>query len=174
MPINRSVSKEKKPRIPPLKIQDAQIVYRNFAGKAKTYNAKGLRNFHVVLDKDQAKMLERDGWNVKWPKPREDGEERNPTLKVNVRFDNYPPFILMLTEKGKLELDEESVEVLDFAEIKIVKEIKVVGSYYKTDDGKEGFKTYLSEMVVILSENDIRSKYHNVSSAKDIDPEDDD
>lgn len=166
-------SKEKKPRIPPLTIQGAHLVYRNFSGTARTFNAKGLRNFHVVLEPDQAKMLEADGWNIKWPKARDDGEERNPTLKVAVRFDNYPPLIVQLTQRGRTELDEETVGLLDKAEIENV-DLKITGSYYSMDDGKKGFKAYLSQMFVTLSENDLLAKYSGVSSARRIADEDDD
>lgn len=157
--------KEKKPRIPPLTVQNARIVYRNFSGTARTYNAKGLRNFHVVLEPDQARSLERDGWNIKWPKPRDDGEDRKPTLKVSVRFDNYPPLIVQLTHRGRTELDEETVGLLDKADIENV-DLKITGSYYSMDDGKSGFKAYLSQMFVTLSENDLLAKYSGVSSAR--------
>ena len=165
--------KAKKPRIPPLTIQNAQLVYRNFSGTARTYNAKGLRNFHVIIDPDQAKMLEADGWNVKWPKPRDDGEERNPTLKVAVRFDNYPPLIVQLTQRGRTELDEDSVGLLDRAEIESV-DLKITGSYYTMDDGRSGFKAYLSQMFVTLSEDDLMAKYSGVSSARQTTTEEDD
>lgn len=156
--------KERKPRIPPLTIQGAKLVYRNFSGTARTYNAAGLRNFHVVLEPEQAKMLERDGWNIKWPKPRDDGEDRNPTMKVHVRFDNYPPYIVQLTHRGRTELDEDTVGLLDKAEIENV-DLKITGSYYENPERK-GFKSYLSQMFVTLSEDDLLAKYSGVSSAR--------
>lgn len=154
-------SKNRKPRIPALVLEDAQIVYRNFSGTARKFNAAGLRNFHVVLDPDQAKELEKIGWNVKWPKPRDDGEERNPTLKVAVRFDPFPPYIVQITSRNRVELDEDSVGILDRAEISQA-DMKITGSYYETDDGSHGFKAYLDQLFVTLSESDLISK-HSVS-----------
>lgn len=166
-------SKNKKPRIPPLTIENARLIYKNFSGAAKTYNAKGLRNFHVVLEPDQARMLEADGWNVKWPKPREDGDERNPTIKVKVRFDNYPPLIVLITRNGRTELDEDNVGLLDRAEFETV-DLKITGSYNELDAGWKGFTAYLSQMFVTLSENDLLSKYSGISPAKRSTPQDDD
>lgn len=157
--------KERKPRIPPLVIENATIIYRNFSGAAKTFNAKGMRNFHVVLDPVQAKQLQSDGWNVKWPKPRDDGEERNPTLKVAVRFENFPPYIVLQTRRGTTELDAESVSVLDTAEIESV-DLKVTGSHYRMEDGREGFKAYLNQMFVTLSDNDLMAKHGIAAPAR--------
>lgn len=149
---------ERKPKIPPLTIENAQIVYRNFSGKAKKYNAKGLRNFHVILDMDLAKKLEADGWNIKWPKPRDDGEERNPTIKVRVRFDNYPPYIVLISKRGQTVLDEETVSLLDTAEIESV-DLTVTGSYNELETGWKGFTTYLSKLFVTISDNDLMAKH---------------
>jgi hypothetical protein len=158
------IKKQRKPRIPPLVIENAHLVYRNFSGAAKMYNAKGLRNFHVVLEPEQAKELEQLGWNIKWPKPRDDGEDRNPTMKVWVRFDNFPPYILQLTSRGRLELDEDSVANLDMAEFTNV-DLKITGSWYETPERK-GFKAYLSQMFVTLNEGDLLSKYSETSPAR--------
>lgn len=158
-------NKKRKPRIPPLTIENARIIYRNFAGAPKTFNAKGLRNFHVVLDPEQAKELQRDGWNIKWPKPRDDGEERNPTLKVAVRFENFPPYIVLMTKKVRTELDEDSVALLDSAEIENA-DLRITGSYYEMDDGKKGFKAYLNQLFVTISEKDLMAKYSDFSASR--------
>lgn len=156
--------KENKRRIPPITIENAKLTYKNFSGTAKRFNAKGLRNFAVILDNDLAKVLEQDGWNVKWPKAREDGEERNPTLKVSLRFDNYPPRIVLITKGNKSILDEESVSILDWAEIQNVD--IVLNPYSGEVDGKPYVKAYLSKMFVTLNENDLESKYADMSSAR--------
>lgn len=173
MPTSKAKDKTRKPRIPPLSIQNAKLVYRNFSGTAKKFNAKGLRNFHVLLDPELAKSLENDGWNIKWPKPRDDGEERNPTLKVRVRFDNFPPTIVMMTKRGRSELDEDTVSLLDTAEIESA-DLKIVGSYNELETGWKGFTAYLSQLGVVLSENDIMSKYMEVTPKKKHSDEEDD
>lgn len=165
--------RQSKPHIPPLTIENARLVYRNFAGAAKTFNAKGLRNFHVLLDPVQAKQLEKDGWNIKWPKPREDGEERNPTLKVRVRFDNYPPIIFLITRGGRTELDEDTVHILDSAEIENV-DLRITGSYNEMEGGWKGFTAYLNQLFVTISEKDLMSKHIGLPATRRHAVDDDD
>lgn len=167
-----TAKKEIKKRIPPITIENAYLIYKNFSGAAKRFNAKGLRNFNVVLDPDLAKVLEQDGWNIKWDEPREEGDNPRARLKVSLRFDNYPPRIVLITAKGKSILDEDSVSVLDFAEIENVD--LQLNPYTGEVDGKPYVKAYLSKMFVTLSESDLETKYSDVSSTKHSADEDDD
>lgn len=152
-------------KIPPITIQGAKLRYRNFSGAAKRFNAKGLRNFNIVLDPDLAKLLEADGWNVKWKPGREEGDELTPLLKVSLRFDNYPPRIVLINKNNKTILDEETVDLLDSAELE---NVDVMLNPYSgiTADGKPYVKAYLSKMFVTLNENDLEAKYSNVASAR--------
>jgi len=161
------------PRIPPITIEGAQLIYKNFEGVGKQFNAKGNRNFNVVLNPKLATILEKDGWNVRWDDPKEEGDEARARLKVTVRFDNYPPRIVLVTKKGKSILDEESVGVLDWAEIDNA-DIIVTASPWSNADGKRGYKAYLKKGFFTLSENDLESKYSDVSSSRrNVDPDED-
>lgn len=146
-----------KKRIPPVTIQGATLRYKNFSGVAKRFNAKGLRNFHVVLDDEFANILERDGWNIKWHDPKEEGDPRWASIKVAVRFDNYPPKIWLVTDNGKTLLDEDTVGLLDDAEIKEVDLVLTASTGVM--DGKDYVKAYLQKMFVTLDENDLEVKY---------------
>lgn len=150
-------------RIPPITIENAQLIYRNFAGAPKKFNAKGLRNFNVVLDLDTAKMLEKDGWNIKWDDPKEEGDLPRARIKVAVRFDNYPPRIVLITSKNRSILDEDSIEILDWAEIARA-DIVLTGSPWDVQ-GKQGIKAYLRKAFITLSEDDLEAKYSSVDSA---------
>jgi hypothetical protein len=149
-----------KRKIPPVTMEDATLCYKNFSGAPKRFNAKGLRNFHIVLDDEFAHLLEQDGWNVKWhePKPDQEGEPAWPSIKINVRFDPYPPKIWLITKKGRTPLDEEMVGLLDDAEIKNV-DLVFTASTGVTTEGKPYVKAYLSKMFVELDERDLEVKY---------------
>jgi hypothetical protein len=152
--------------VPPISIENAKLIYKNFSGAPKTFNARGLRNFNVVLDIDLAKVLEKDGWNIKWDEPKEEGDQPRARLKVSVRFDNFPPKVWLITKKGKTLLDEETVGLLDDADIETV-DLKITASTgVMTDTGNPYVKAYLAKMFVTLSENDLESKYASVSSAR--------
>lgn len=166
MPTGKKLSK----KIPPITIENAQLAYRNFAGVAKTFNAKGLRNFNVILDIEMAKILERDGWNVKWDEPKEEGDEPRARIKVAVRFDNYPPRIVLITKNNRSILDEDSVDILDWAEIEKI-DLVLTGSPWDVQ-GKQGIKAYLRKAFVTLSEDDLESKYSSVESARHSDDDD--
>lgn len=139
-------------KMPPLRVDNARIIWRNFAGAQKRYNAEGLRNFHVVLDEKTAALLKRDGWNIKSHKGREEGEPDWFTLKVAVRFDNYPPSIILKNGNVRTQLNESMLEILDWADIVDLK-LMINGSRYKTATN-EGVKAYLSRMVVSITASD--------------------
>lgn len=141
-----------KKKLPPLRLDNARIIWRNFAGAQKRYNAEGLRNFHVVLDEETAELLKADEWNVKAHKGREEGEPDWYTLKVAVRFDNYPPSIILKNGKVRTNLNETMLDILDWAEITDLK-LMINGSRYSTPN-KSGVKAYLSRMIVSISEQD--------------------
>ncbi len=147
-------------KIPPLTIEHATLIYKNFSGAAKRFNAKGLRNFHIVLDTDTAKMLENDGWNIKWDDPVEEGDSPRPHIKVAVAFENFPPRIILISGKGgskRSVLNADSVDILDWAEIDNV-DVVLTGSRWEVQ-GKHGIKAWLRKAFVTLSPDDLESKY---------------
>jgi hypothetical protein len=160
-------------KVGPITIENAKLIYRNFEGRAKKFNAKGLRNFHVVLDDSIAARLENDGWNVRWHDPKDETDKPWASLKVAVRFDPYPPRILLITKKGQSTLEEDSVDILDWAEINIA-DLVISASPWEVS-GKKGIKAYLQKAFITLSEDDLETKYHQASvAARRSDDEDDD
>ena len=141
-------------------IEDAEITFRNFAGRGSTYNSEGSRNFCVFLDPDDAIAMKRDGWAVRYTKPRDEEEEGRPYIQVSVKYGDYPPKIYMVTSKNKTLLDEDTVGELDRVEIEKVD--LTISPYYWSVNGKSGIKAYCKNMYVTIAE-DFDGRYNNIS-----------
>jgi hypothetical protein len=143
-----------------LLIEDARIIFRNFAGKEGKYNREGDRNFCVILEPELAEQLAQDGWNIKTLKPREEGDEETPYIQVSVGFKNRPPLMVMVTSRGRTTLTEEEVEIFDWVDIKTVD--LILNPYEWLVNGKGGIKAYLKSMFVVIYEDELMLKYQDV------------
>ena len=144
-------------------IEDAKLIFRNFAGEESKFNSKGKRNFCVLLDPETAKELEEDGWNVKWPPARENGEERDPYLQVKVSFDNFPPKVIIVSSQGKTRLDADTINTLDYASIETADVI--IRPYNYEVNGKKGVSAYLKSLYVTIQEDELDLKYADIPDA---------
>jgi hypothetical protein len=146
-------------------IENARIGFRNFSGKEGKYNPAGRRNFCVFIDSETGHRLEEDGWNVRWLEPKDKEEEKQAYLQVAVSYENIPPKIVIISSKGKTILDETTINILDWAEIK---EIDLIIRPYNwtiqsgTKNEKSGVKAYVKSMYVTIFEDEFESKYNDV------------
>ena len=140
-----------------LLIEDARLIFRNFAGKEGKYNREGDRNFCVLLDEQHASELDADGWNIKALRAREEGDPEQPYLQVSVGFKGRPPKIVMITSKGRTTLSEEEIELLDWVDIKKVD--LIVRPFNWEVSGKTGVKAYLKSFFVTIEEDELELKY---------------
>lgn len=143
-----------------LTIGNAKIGFRNFEGAAGKYNPAGRRNFCVFLEDDISEVLIHDGWNVRFLQPKDEGDSPKPYLQVAVSYENIPPKIVLISSKGKTSLDETSVKILDWAEIKQVD--LIIRPYNWKVQGKEGVKAYIKSMYVTIMEDEFEAKYYDV------------
>lgn len=143
-----------------LVVENARIGFRNFSGKEGKFNPAGRRNFCLFLEKEMGEQLEKDGWNIRWLEPRDENEDRQSYLQVAVSFDNIPPKIVLVSSHGKTQLDESSVNLLDWAEITNVD--LIIRPYNWTVNGKEGVKAYVKSMYVTIAEDNFENKYLDV------------
>lgn len=154
-----------------LTIENASIMFRNFKGEERTFNPAGKRNFCVRIDDlDFAKQLQNDGWNIKYLQPQEgdpDGQEVA-YLPCEVSFKNRPPMIKLITKKNQTVLDESTIDMLDYADIKNVD--LIITPYNWEVSGKSGVKAYVKTMYVVIEEDAFASKYEDTGDLLDAPP----
>lgn len=140
-----------------LTLEDAKLIFRNFSGKEGQYNNEGDRSFCVILDPGTAKVMLDDGWNIRELPAREEGDEPVPYVNVKVNFKGRPPKIVMLTSTQRTILNESSVEVLDWADIRMAD--LIIRGFDWSVNGKSGTKAYLQSLYVTIEEDDLDRKY---------------
>lgn len=139
-----------------LSIENAKIGFRNFRGIEKKFNPAGQRNFAVFLSDEDADAVTSLGWNVKHTKPRDDFEAEA-FLPVKVKFGYRPPNVWLITSRNKTKLDEDTVGMLDYAEISNID--IVIQPYEYNVNGKQGVTAYLKSAYVTIEEDEFASKY---------------
>lgn len=157
---------QRKDYIPNITMEGVRIVFKNFSGKAGKMNAEGDRNFCVILeDPELVKAMEEDGWNVKYLKPREEGDDPQPYLKVKVKFHDdesrRQPNVVIITSRGRTRLGPDEVGILDWAEIANV-DLIVTPYKWTLKSGKTGVSAYVKSLFITIREDELEQKYANV------------
>lgn len=144
-----------------LMIEDAKILFTNFAGSPTRYNSEGgKREFSVALPLNLVEDLERDGWNVKFRK-NADGEldPERPYLGVKVSYKFRAPAIWLIAGGRKQLMTEDTVGTLDSITIKTA-DVVIHPSVYDVR-GQQGISAYVKELYVVMADESasFASKY---------------
>lgn len=149
-----------------LMMENARIIFRNFAGREGLYNAEGDRNFCLLLDDETGRQLAEDGWNVKTLNARDEGDTPQAYIQVSVKYRGRngnpvrPPTIVMITSRGRTSLSEDMMEVLDWVDIANVD--LIIRPFEWAVSGKSGIKAYLKSLYITIQEDALEMKYRDV------------
>lgn len=144
-----------------LMIEDAKLLFTNFAGSPTRYNNEGgKREFSVALPLNLVEDLEKDGWNVKYRK-NADGEfdPERPYLGVKVSYKFRAPAIWLIGGGRKQLMTEDTVGILDNITIKTA-DVVIHPSVYDVR-GQQGISAYVKELYVVMDDESasFASKY---------------
>ena len=152
-----------------VQIDDARIIYRNFAGAPSKFNREGDRNFAVVIeDQDIAEALTEKGWNVKIKPPREEGDDPFMFLPVKVKFNERGPRVYLQNSLGgrnRVTLDEDTVGILDNVDITNVD--LDIRPYDWDVQGKTGRTAYLQSICVTQEVDRFLERYAEQESPEE-------
>ena len=131
-----------------LQIEDARIIYRNFAGIGSKYNREGDRNFAVIIPNQEiADELIADGWAVKIKPPRDEDDSPFMYLPVKVKFNNRGPAAYVKSGNSVQRLNQDTIGMLDEIDIQSVD--MDLRAYDWEVNGKTGRSAYLQAINVI-------------------------
>ena len=152
-----------------VQIDEARIIYRNFAGAPSKFNREGDRNFAVVIeDQDIAEALTEKGWNVKIKPPREEGDEPFMFLPVKVKFNERGPRVYLQNSLGgrnRVTLDEDTVGILD--NVNITNVDLDIRPYDWDVQGKTGRTAYLQSICVTQEVDRFLDRYAEQESPEE-------
>lgn len=148
----------------PITLEDIRLIWKNFSGEKRLFNESGKRNFSIPLEESVALKLREIGWNVKDNSHKiEPGEPVDYHIPVTVKMDaRVPPrvFMIVRSQNIRIPLDEESIGLLDKAELDVV---DVVLRPFNWDvNGKQGVAAYLKLMYATLKEDPLDLKYAHI------------
>jgi len=126
------------------------LLFRNFSCKDGRYKS-AYPNFNAVITDECAEKLRDEGFKVVDYPSRDDETVMMHRIKINARFDNYPPKVFKVLGNRKIRLDEETIADLDRDEI-----VKLDMTISKSSGGA----TYLSTAYFTIDEDEIDRLYN--------------
>lgn len=142
-------------------LKNDDLLWRNFSGSRGDYNPEGVRNFNLkIKDEEVALRMKEDGWLVKWKPFKNDPEDGNWVLKVNVRFGKFPPKIVINNKGRKKQIFEDEVNLLDALNFESVK-VKLSPYNGKRSNGEPYVSAYLEGFVGVLAVDEFDIEYED-------------
>lgn len=149
-------------------LRDVRLLFKNFEGREGQYNRAGDRNFLALLPTDVAAAMAEEGWNIKTLKPRVDAEPDEPLqdyIQVSIKWGKgQPPNVVLVTAGGRNKLDEETVDILDWAPLARVD--LIIRPYQWDVNGKTGVKAYLKTLFAFMEEDELEREYASIPENK--------
>lgn len=141
-----------------LEIEDARIIYRNFAGVGSKYNREGDRNFAVIIPNEEIKeQLVEEGWNVKIKPPRDEDDSPFMYLPVKIKFNNRGPAAYVRSGDSVTRLNKDTIDMLDEIDIQSV-DLDIRAYDWEVND-KTGRSAYLQAINVIQNIDRFGARY---------------
>lgn len=142
-------------------IDGRDIMFRNFKGAGDKFNREGDRNFSLrIHDPATADALIREGWNVRVKPARDEDESDFMRLPIKIKFSDFGPKVYLWSGERRVELDEESIGMLDQIEIESVN--MDVRPYNWTVNGRDGRTAYLQVIEVFQRTNRFEERYNRM------------
>ena len=137
-----------------LQIDDAIIMFKNFAGKGDMYNREGDRKFSLrITSQEVADALIKEGWNVRMKPARTEDEDPLVYMDVKVKFSEFGPKVYLESGDAVNELNEQTIGCLDRIRIGRV-DLDIRPFDWELPSGKRGRSAYLQGMRVIQRVDD--------------------
>lgn len=140
-------------------MEDVEFLKRNFRGEAERFNDEGDRYFAIAIPVDQVDKLKELGYNVKVWNKKAAPEEQIMSLTIKVNYDWYPPQIVVIRNGRKIELGENEVKMLDWADIEKC-DIVIRGKVWDDDTGRRS--AMLKTMFVTIAQSRLEARYEDV------------
>lgn len=142
-------------------IENANIHFLNFSGAVGKYNPTGRRKFTIFLEDDEAAFFEDAGWNVRYLKPREEGDKPQAVLDAFVSYTNpsFQPKIVLVNNHGKTILNEDNLEILDWADVSNWD--LMLRPYEWEVSGKKGIKAMVASLYATVIPDELEEKYYD-------------
>lgn len=136
--------------------------FRNFSGNPDRYNPDGgKRYFNIEIpDAELADTMLNDGWNVKTRQPDDEYENELRFMKINVKYNDYPPKIYRVSNitGRRVLLDDLTVGELDHS--KILSADLTISPFTNWGDGDMA-SAYVTTMYVTVDDDPLAAKYED-------------